>query len=164
MLGKAFYKNTAKRPIPISLTGNERLAKDDQGRKIVPPASKSRSGDDAQTKEGKLVGTPLDVARGIERALQMALVHLSPSTTTAVQVGRGKWDPSRVVANVEAVVEALTTRVVPRGWRNIRSIHIKGPETTALPVWLATELWVDEEDDARWKERRQAEEEEERWR
>jgi len=35
---------------------------------------------------------------------------------------------------------------ITKGWRNIRSIHIKGPETVALPVWLTNELWVEDED------------------
>ena len=29
-------------------------------------------------------------------------------------------------------------------WRNVRGVHVKGPNTMALPVWLAEELWTDE--------------------
>ena len=31
-------------------------------------------------------------------------------------------------------------------WRGVRGIHIKGPTTAALPIWLADELWTDEAD------------------
>ena len=30
------------------------------------------------------------------------------------------------------------------GWKNVRAVHVKGPNTMALPIWLADELWVDE--------------------
>ena len=35
---------------------------------------------------------------------------------------------------------------MPKGWSNVKSIYIKGPETTALPVWKTDELWVDGKD------------------
>jgi ribosome biogenesis protein UTP30 len=138
ILGKSFYKATSKRPIPVSLTGNDRFEKDDKGRKIKPK--------NAETKEGRLVGTPATVAKEIERTLNMALVSLSPSVTTAIQVGRADFEPKQIVENVTQVVEELLKRIVPQGWRNLRSLHIKGPETMAIPVWLASELWVDSND------------------
>ena len=36
----------------------------------------------------------------------------------------------------------LTDKLI--SWRNIRAVHIKGPNTMALPIWLADELWTDE--------------------
>ncbi len=56
-----------------------------------------------------------------------------------------------VVQNVEAVVEGLV-KIIPKGMRGVRAVHVKGPTTMALPVWLAEELWEDEEDvlDAKW--------------
>ena len=46
------------------------------------------------------------------------------------------------MANVEAVVASLAGTLV--GWKNVRAVHVKGPNTMALPIWLAEELWVDE--------------------
>lgn len=94
------------------------------------------------------MGAPQDVAKNVEKTLSSALVHLSPSTTTAIRVGKASWPAQRIVENVEAVVSGLLEgeRWVPKGWRNVRSIHVKGPNTTSLPVWLASELWVDEGD------------------
>jgi len=40
----------------------------------------------------------------------------------------------------------MVERFVPKKWRGVKSLHIKGPETMALPIWLADELWVDEGD------------------
>ena len=42
--------------------------------------------------------------------------------------------------------QVLNRRFVPKKWRGVRGIHVKGPETAALPIWLADELWADEGD------------------
>ncbi|KAF2456122.1 ribosomal protein L1p/L10e family-domain-containing protein [Lineolata rhizophorae] len=148
LLGKTFYQTGARRPVPVSLRGNEKTPRDAQGRKVRRPADAPPA--------GLVAGSPEAVAREIRRALEAALVHLSPSTSTAVKVGRADWAPEWIAANVEAVVAGLTAndKFIPRGWRNVKSLHIKGPNTMALPVWLADELWVDEEDvlDEAWKE------------
>lgn len=44
------------------------------------------------------------------------------------------------------VVSGMVDKFITKKWRNLRAIHIKGPNTMALPVWLAEELWVDEAD------------------
>ncbi|KAK7725683.1 proteasome-interacting protein cic1 [Botryosphaeria dothidea] len=139
VLGKVFYKNTAKRPVPVNLMGNEKVQKDAEGKK-----PKKQSDD----KSSSIVGSPAVVAKDIQKALDSALVHLSPSTTTAIRVAHASFEPQQIAKNVEAVVNGLTAqeKLIPKGWRNIRSLHIKGPETTALPIWLADELWVDEQD------------------
>ena len=56
------------------------------------------------------------------------------------------FSPEQVAENVEAVVNGMVEKFVTKGWRNVRAIHIKGPNTMALPVWLADELWTDEGD------------------
>nr|POE75109.1 putative ribosome biogenesis protein c8f11.04 [Quercus suber] len=138
VLGKVFYKSGAKRPIPVTLEGR-RQSKDEQGNKR---RKLSEGGSKAIKDEIK----PADAGREIERTLGSALVHLSPSVTTAVKVGKAEMEPAQLQANVEAVVRALADRSVPQKWRNVRSIHIKGPNTVALPIWMTDELWADEED------------------
>ena len=44
------------------------------------------------------------------------------------------------------VASALIERFVPKKWKGVRALHIKGPSTAALPIWLADELWADEGD------------------
>ncbi|KAF2140401.1 uncharacterized protein K452DRAFT_360015 [Aplosporella prunicola CBS 121167] len=143
VLGKVFYKSSAKRPVPVHLMGNEKVQKDASGKK----AKKSGSSG-AEDKGSAIVGSPEAVAKDIQKALDSALVHLSPSATTAIRIAQASWAPEKITANLEAVVAALTSqeKLVSKGWRNVRSLHIKGPDTTALPVWLADELWVDEEE------------------
>lgn len=138
-LGKIFYDKTAKRPIPVHIQGKPANNRDENGAKRVKLA-------EGGTKSVKNEPTAENLAKEIERAIGSALVHLSPSTNTAVKVGKSGWSAEDVAANVEAVVAALTEKYVTNGWRNVRAFHIKGPNTASLPIWLAEELWEDEAD------------------
>lgn len=134
VLGKTFYKTMLKRPIPVVLSSRSAPKKGADGKKVKRP--------DGQTN----AATPAQIAREIEKALGSALVSLSPTTNTAVRIGYAGWTAQQIAENVEAVVEVLVEKWVPQKWQNVRSIHIKGPETTALPIWVTDELWVDGKD------------------
>ncbi|KAH0565354.1 hypothetical protein GP486_001255 [Trichoglossum hirsutum] len=139
ILGKVFYKTGIKRPITVSIAAeNGRKGKEKEG-------SRMKSRKNAAMSDHS-VASPERLAGEITKTLSTALVHLSPSTCTSVRVGKASWDATKVVENIEAVVAGLVTRFVPKGWRGVRSLHIKGPETAALPLWLADELWLDEGD------------------
>ncbi|OKL55383.1 hypothetical protein UA08_09356 [Talaromyces atroroseus] len=134
-LGKIFYQSS-KRPIPIRI---EKIDKVD-GKRVKnksPKAKEERSANFA---------SPLVVAKEIEKALNSAPVYLAPSTSTAVRVGTSGLAPEQLVENVQAVVNGLTEKFITKGWRNVKAIHIKGPTTMALPIWLADELWLEETD------------------
>lgn len=136
-LGKIFYKSS-KRPIPINIAevqkvNGKRVAKEDRKR---PPTDEKYAA----------VAGPLIVAKAIEKALESVPVQLAPSTTTSVKVGKVAFNAQQITDNVKVVVEELTKRFVSNGWRNVKAIHLKGQQTMALPIWLASELWVDEED------------------
>lgn len=133
LLGKIFYKGT-KRPIPFSAGSSKQ-------RGIAP--KRLRLPDNTKSKP---VASPIQVAQEIEKTINCAMVNLSPSATVSVHVGISNFTPTRLAENIEAVVNGMVEKYVPQGWRNIRSLHIKGPNTMALPVWLASELWVDEKD------------------
>ncbi|KAA6407038.1 MAG: ribosome biogenesis [Lasallia pustulata] len=133
LLGKIFYSGS-KRPIPVSLEPYKQ--KDAAGKRQAAP----------KNPDTKPIAPPAQVAREIERTLSCAQVHLSPAATTSVRVGLAHFSPEQVADNVEAVVTGMVEKFVTKGWRNIRAIHIKGPNTMALPIWLADELWVDEGD------------------
>ena len=138
VLGKVFYKVSSKRPIPVSLEG-KRQSVDEHG-------NKRRKLSEGGKKIVKDEVKPADVAREIERSLSSALVHLAPATTTAVKVGTSSMEPQQLQDNVEAVTAALVDKYVPQKWQNVRAVHMKGPNTAALPIWLAEELWEDEKD------------------
>jgi len=132
-LGKVFYKATTKRPVPIN---------------IAAPAPRSDGKRIARVRgEGAVrSGSPEKIAAEIEKAIEGALVHLSASTNTSVKVAYASWDAERIAENIEAMCAALVEKFVVKKWRGVRAFYIKGPETAALPIWLADELWDDEKD------------------
>lgn len=134
LLGKTFYKSAAKRPIPVNMQA---------------PAPRSEGKAIARAKgvgAERAVIEPAKLAKEIQKTLDSALIALAPSTQTAVRVALAGWKAEEVAANVEAVAKELIDKFVPQKWRGVRALHIKGPNTAALPIWLADELWVDEKD------------------
>lgn len=133
ILGKTFYKTTAKRPIPVEIQA--RVPKSD-GKRVK------------RTKDAETVNacTPVQLAGEIERAVGAALVNLSPTVNTALRVGNANWTAEQIAENVDVVAKTLVEKFVPGKWKNVKSIYIKGPETAALPVWLTDELWLDQKD------------------
>lgn len=139
VLGKTFYTGS-KRPIPIDLEGYKPKAdKSSERFSVVVKKKKSDEKEDA-----KSVATPAQCAKEITRALDSALIHLSPAATTSIKVGLSTFSAKQISENVEAVVNGMVEKFITKGWRNIKAIHIKGPSTMALPIWLADELWLDE--------------------
>ena len=137
VLGKVFYTGP-KRPIPVKL----------EGHRSRPDKTKPTSGvskDKSQNYIRSIASTP-QVAKEIERTISCAQIQLSPSATTAVRVGLANMEPEEVAQNIEAVVAGMVEKFIPKGWRNLRAIHVKGPNTMALPVWVTEELWLEEGD------------------
>jgi ribosome biogenesis protein UTP30 len=132
LLGKTFYGNTAKRPIPVSIQAAPT--------KIEGNKSKKEKGETREPAQAKVV------ASAIEKAIQCTYVHLSPSTQTSIRVGYANWSAEKLAENIEAVVEILVQKFVPKKWKGVKAFHVKGAETAALPIWLASEMWVDEGD------------------
>ncbi|KAL8811391.1 MAG: hypothetical protein Q9223_001785 [Gallowayella weberi] len=134
ILGKVFYQSP-KKPVPVNLEAIKQ--KDTAGKRVAPKNTDEKA---------RSIGSPLQVAKEIEKTINCALVHLSPSNNTAVRIGRSSFTAQQIADNVASVVAGLVEKFIPQGWRNIRAVHIKGPNTMALPIWLADELWVDEGD------------------
>ncbi|KAL8713820.1 MAG: hypothetical protein Q9225_006696 [Loekoesia sp. 1 TL-2023] len=134
ILGKTFYKSN-KKPVPISLEPYRQT--NTSGKRVAPKPT---------TEKSKATAPPQQIAKEIEKTLSCALVHLSPSNNVSVRIGLSSFTPQQIAENVEAVVAGLVEKFISKGWRNIRGVHIKGPNTMALPIWLADELWVDEGD------------------
>lgn len=137
-LGKIFYKDTAKRPIPIRINKIEKV-----DGKRVKSSSKQEASSEAPTAS---IASPSIIAKEIESAINAVPVSLRPGTSAAVRVGRASFTAQQLSDNIRAVAEAMIDRFVARGWRNIKAIHIKSPNSAALPIWLADDLWVADED------------------
>ncbi|KAL4742610.1 electron transfer flavoprotein alpha-subunit [Aspergillus similis] len=140
-LGKVFYKSS-KRPIPVQLAQIEKV----DGKRVKKDSKQQQQNQKDDEDKVSLFASAAIVAKEIEKALNSAPVHLAPATTAAVRVGSSNFTPEQLSENIDAVVKGLTDKFVTKGWRNIKALHIKGANTMALPIWLASELWVEETD------------------
>lgn len=137
-LGKSFYKTTTKRPIPVVLMA----ARDKiDGKRVPAPKGKKAKRDPAENVNARPIP---DIVKEIKKALGAALVHLSPSTNTAIKVGYASWPAEHLAANIDAAARELVERFVPQKWQNVRNLYVKGPETAALPIYQTDELWLDD--------------------
>jgi ribosome biogenesis protein UTP30 len=129
----SFYKSTAKRPIPVELEARRQKV---DGKKVK-----------REKTEGVVNAcTPTELAAEIQKAVGAALIHLTPSTSTAVRIGYAGWTAQEIADNANTVAQVLVDKYVPQGWKNLKSVHIKGSDTAALPVWLTDQLWLEEKD------------------
>lgn len=136
-LGKTFYKTTTKRPIPVTLMAQREKV---DGKRVASKAKKEKR-DAAENSNARPVA---EIVTEVQKAIGAALVHLTPSTNTAIKVGYAGWEPEKLAANVDAVARELVERFVPQKWQNVRNFYVKGPETAALPIFQTDELWLDE--------------------
>ena len=138
-LGKTFYKGSSKRPIPVNLAQTD---KDENGKRVKASFPKKPVPKD---EKAALVAAPRIVAAEIERAIDCVPVSLKPGTNVAVRIGLASFTPAQLSDNMKVVAEAIIEKHVVKGWRNVKSIQVKSPTSTALPIWLADDIWVDEE-------------------
>ncbi|RPB00037.1 ribosomal protein L1 [Choiromyces venosus 120613-1] len=116
ILGKSFYGRSTKIPIPLSVSQEE-------GKK--------------------------NLVSEVESCLKATYLHLNAAASSSVRVGLSNFTPEMVSENVAAVVQKVVEggkgvgkKVgVPSGWKGLRSLHLKTPESAALPLWLAEELY-----------------------
>ncbi|KAJ9653195.1 proteasome-interacting protein cic1 [Neophaeococcomyces mojaviensis] len=134
VLGKVFYKGTAKRPIPVSLA-----PKAESGDKPNKGSNAKVSKDVKQAS----VGSPHHVAKEVEKALTCVPVSLSPGHNIAIRVALDAFTAEQIRENVAAVANGVIDRLVVNGWRNVKSIHIKTSDSIAVPVWLAEDVFAE---------------------
>ena len=143
LLGKIFYKS-GKRPIPVTLAPPKSRRDRDPAQKPILSNRPKRTLEEKN--HANRVASPEQVARQLERTLSCTAVNLSPGVTTAIRIGLGNFTPEQLAENIETVISEMTERFVPQKWKNVKAIHIKGPESMAIPVWMTQQLWTEEHD------------------
>ncbi|KAI2602247.1 ribosomal protein L1 [Hypoxylon sp. NC1633] len=134
VLGKTFYKTTAKRPIPVEIQTR------------IPKINGRKQKRTKDPENPNNTCTPIQLAGEIERAVGAALVNVSPTANIAIRVGNASWTAEQIAENVDVVAKFVVEKLSPGKWKNVKSIYIKGPKTAALPVWQTDELWLDQKD------------------
>lgn len=85
-----------------------------------------------------------DLRKTIENALLKTPIHLhAKGDTNILQIGHTNMDEDQKVANFWSVVQSLE-KEFPGGWENVRSLHLKGATTIAIPVYLTLSKLSDE--------------------
>lgn len=83
-------------------------------------------------------------AESAREAARCVELCVEAGTCRAVRVGHAGMAQEEAVENVVAAVEAAGARV-PRKWKNVRALHIKSPESIALPLYSASGTRGDED-------------------
>ena len=60
-------------------------------------------------------------------------------TCSAIPIGRINHPVKHAVANITSGMKTITTKI-PRGWRNIQSVHIKTVDSISLPLYNSLPL------------------------
>ena len=89
--------------------------------------------------------SPSHLERQVEKALESTYLHLSPAATTTIRVALSSMTPEQMVENIVRVVEDLTSKKVPGGWKNVKSLHIKYPSSASLPIYMAADIYGEED-------------------
>ncbi|GJN27140.1 hypothetical protein PR202_gb15133 [Eleusine coracana subsp. coracana] len=104
-------------------------------RRIRVPSGKAAS----KSKGARPV--PVDLAdpawaESAREAARCVELRVEGGTCRAVRVGHAAMSLEEAVENVVAAVEAAAA-CVPRKWKNVRALHVKSPESIALPLYSA---------------------------
>lgn len=70
----------------------------------------------------------------IEMALGSAMLVLRTGTCSVVKVARESMGREKIVENVAAAIGGVVG-IVPKKWKNVRALHLKFPESLAMPIY-----------------------------
>jgi ribosome biogenesis protein UTP30 len=89
-------------------------------------------------------------AESAREAARCVELRVEAGTCRAVRVGHSAMALEEAVGNVVAAVDAAAA-CVPKKWKNVRALHVKSPESVALPLYSASGTGGDAEIDAKLK-------------
>lgn len=76
------------------------------------------------------------LTNALQRARDSTPLYLGAGLCVAIKVGHTGMTAAQVAENVMAVLPEVIEQT-PRKWRNIASVHMKLPESAALPLFMA---------------------------
>ena len=75
-----------------------------------------------------------NLKKEIERARDATYMYVGFGTALGIRSARMSFEESEIVENIMAVIEGASEKV-PKKWRNIQALHIKTPDSVALPIY-----------------------------
>tara|TARA_E500000178_G_C16856367_1_gene677557 strand:- start:84 stop:971 length:888 start_codon:yes stop_codon:yes gene_type:complete len=85
-----------------------------------------------------------NLKKEIGRARDATYMYVGFGTALGIRSARLSFDENQIVENIMAIIEGAGEKV-PRKWKNIQAMHIKTPNSVALPIY--NKLEADEEED-----------------
>ncbi|KAM7264025.1 hypothetical protein ACFE04_001708 [Oxalis oulophora] len=99
----------------------------------------------------------------IGKVFRSALLYSRNGTCSVVKVGKVSMKKEEIVKNVVAAVNGIA-EVVPKKWGNVRSFHLKLPDSVSLPIYQTVpdlQLKIESGKDVAEKEKKEVEKEKE---
>lgn len=75
-----------------------------------------------------------DLAKEIQTARDSTYLHLGLGSCCAVPIARIGFPTRHIVENIAHGMRGVASKI-PRGWRNIQSVHLKTVDSIALPLY-----------------------------
>ena len=78
----------------------------------------------------------------IQAAITSTYYQPGKGTAFSLRIGKLSMTSEQLVDNAVACMKGVTRRV-PKGWRNLKALHLKTSESVALPIYNSISTEVD---------------------
>lgn len=78
----------------------------------------------------------------IQAAITSTYYQPSKGTSFSLRIGKLSMTSEELVDNTVACMKGVASRM-PKGWRNVKALHLKTSESVALPVYNSISTEVD---------------------
>ena len=86
--------------------------------------------------------TKEDLKTELETAITSTYLHLTSGPCSSVKIGLAGQGPSALTENASQIIKQVIEKI-PGGWDNIKVIHVKTPDSLALPVYTCNNSSVE---------------------
>lgn len=81
--------------------------------------------------------TKEDLKTELETAINSTYLHLTSGPCSSVKIGLSSQGVSALTENGSQIIKQVVEKI-PGGWDNIKCLHVKTPESIALPVYTCS--------------------------
>lgn len=83
--------------------------------------------------------TKEDLKAELETAINSTYLHLTSGPCSSVKIGLGSQGVSALTENGAQIIKQVIEKI-PGGWNNIKALHIKTPDSLALPIYTCNNV------------------------
>ena len=86
--------------------------------------------------------TKEDLKSELETAINSTYLHLTSGPCSSVKIGLTSQGVSALTENGAMIIKQVIEKI-PNGWDNIKCLHVKTPDSVALPIYTCNSLSVE---------------------